>query len=80
MVFGSYQPWFRRPNKDFWENSFLEGDMTVLFYTNNGKTWYKKYLFFQNSLIFALGKIPYSQGTIPYLGISKIINIQLFII
>ena len=46
MVFGSYQLWFRRLNKDFCKKSFLEGDMIVLFYNNNGKTCYKKYMFF----------------------------------
>ena len=81
MVFGSYQRWLRRLNKDFCKESFLEGDMIVLFYNNIGKTWCKKYLFFlsffQNSLIFVLDKILYSQGTIPCLDILKIWGIQL---
>ena len=35
---------------------------------------------FQNSLLFVVDKIPHSQGTIPYLGISKIWTIQLLLL
>ena len=35
--------------------------------------------FLQNSLIFAVDKIPHLQGTTPCLGISKIWSIQLLL-
>ena len=37
------------------------------------------YVFFQKSLIFVVEKIPHSQSTIPYLGISNIWSTQLLL-
>ena len=50
-------------------------------HNNNGKTDTRSicFMFFKNSLIFVVDKIPHSQGTTSYLGISKLWNIQLLL-
>ena len=62
------------------EKSFFGGDMsTTAMDKYDTKSICFLCSFFQNSLIFVVDKVPHSQGTTPYLGISKKWSMQLLL-
>ena len=65
---------------NIFEKSFFGGDMSrTAMDKHDTKSICFLRSFFQNSLIFVMDKVPHSQGTTTYLGISKIWSIQLLL-
>ena len=65
---------------NIFEKSFFGGDMSITAMDKHDtKSICFLRSFFQNSLIFVMDKVPHSQGTTTYLGISKIWSIQLLL-